>query len=451
MKGQYKHLLNFFANLVTIMVEGGMFALLWYHEYSEEILKPFYRRGNWAVVGFYILILFFFTKTFRGYKIGYMKIIDIAVSHILAIVLSMVIGYFEIVMIAREYVSPRPLLFMTLCQIVFILPWAFVTRKLYAYLYPPRKILLIYGNYAPGELIRRINTRKDKYNICATISCHEEDHVLEEQILSHEGVVLCDLPADRRNQVLKYCYHHGVRTYVTPKISDIIMTASEDIHLFDTPLLLSRNEGLSLDQLFFKRIMDILLSIAGIILASPFMLIIAVCIKCYDRGPVLYRQERLTRGDTVFMIYKFRSMRVDSEAAGARLAAKGDTRVTPIGKVIRNLHLDELPQLFNILKGEMSMVGPRPERPEIRDKYLNEIPEFDFRLKVKAGLTGYAQVYGKYNTAPYDKLKLDLTYIENYSVWMDIKLMFMTFRILFQKDSTEGVDVHQTTASRKGS
>ena len=189
-----------------------------------------------------------------------------------------------------------------------------------------------------------------------------------------------------------------------------------------------------------------MLSLIGIVIASPFMLIIALAVKLYDGGPVLYKQERLTRDGRPFMIYKFRSMSMDSEKSGARLAAKGDKRVTPVGRVIRNIHFDELPQLFNILKGDMSMVGPRPERQVIADQYAEEIPEFVLRTKVKAGLTGYAQVYGKYNTTPYDKLKFDITYIENYSLWLDVKIMLLTFKILFQKENTEGVDETQKTA-----
>ena len=265
-------------------------------------------------------------------------------------------------------------------------------------------------------------------------------------VMNYEAVVLADLPAEARNQIMKYCFEKGVRTYVTPKISDILFRGADDIHLFDTPLLLSRNQGLTLGQRFIKRIFDIVVSLAGIVLASPFMLIIAIAIKLYDRGPVLYKQERLTIDNKPFWIYKFRSMKIESEQQGARLAAKDDDRITPVGRIIRNIHFDELPQLFNILKGDMSMVGPRPERREIADKYTEIVPEFPFRLKVKAGLTGYAQVYGKYNTTPYDKLKLDITYIENYSFLLDLKIMFLTFKILFQKENTEGVDSEQTNA-----
>ena len=213
--------------------------------------------------------------------------------------------------------------------------------------------------------------------------------------------------------------------------------------------MLSRNRRLTAEELFAKRAMDILFSLAGLIIASPFMLIIALLIKLYDGGPVFYKQKRLTKDKKVFEIYKFRSMKVESEKDGARLAKKEDDRITPVGKVIRNIHFDELPQIFNILKGDMSLVGPRPERPEIAQQYLEEIPEFDYRLKVKAGLTGYAQVYGKYNTTPYDKLKLDLTYIETYSLWQDMKLLMLTFKILFQKENTEGVESWQVTAAKE--
>lgn len=224
---------------------------------------------------------------------------------------------------------------------------------------------------------------------------------------------------------------------------------SESIDLFDSPLLLFRNNGLTYRQLFIKRIMDIGISLAGIILSSPIMLIIAFFVKIYDGGPVFYRQKRQTKDGREFEILKFRSMITDSERNGARLAKEHDSRITPVGRVIRRLHFDELPQLFNILKGDMAFVGPRPERKEITEEYSREIPEFPYRLKVKAGLTGYAQVYGQYNTLPYDKLKLDLTYITNYSLWLDIKLIILTVRILFQKEKTEGVDDTQTTALKK--
>lgn len=451
MKEKYKHLLNFVANVLTLAMEAVCFGWVWYEIYVPQLNKAnkFSMRGNWAVIGMYVLFVFFFTKVLGGYRIGYMRLSDIILSQVLAVLLAMVVSYFEICMVANDYLNPRPLLLMTLTEIIFIVPWVCLVRKFYQWLYPPRQMLVIYGNYSPDDLIDKINTRKDKYNICAAQSYRIGYEKLYPMIQKYNAVLLCDLPSEARNQIMKYCYQESIRTYVTPKISDILFRGADDIHLFDTPLLLSRNQGLGIVDLFVKRIMDIVISLIGIVIASPFMLLIVLAIKLYDRGPILYKQERLTKDGKLFMIYKFRSMTVHSEDAGARLAAKGDARVTPVGRVIRAIHFDELPQLFNILKGDMSVVGPRPERQVIADQYTEEIPEFVLRLKVKAGLTGYAQVYGKYNTTPYDKLKLDLTYIENYSVWMDIKILFLTFKILFVRENTEGVDQDQTTAIKK--
>ena len=171
------------------------------------------------------------------------------------------------------------------------------------------------------------------------------------------------------------------------------------------------------------------------------MIIVAIAIKIEDGGPVFYKQKRVTINGRIFEILKFRSMIKDAEKDGeSRPATDHDPRITKVGAVIRALRIDELPQILNILKGDMSIVGPRPERVEHMDQYGKDIPEFDFRLKVKGGLTGYAQIYGKYNTSPYDKLRLDMMYIENYSLMLDLKLVLTTLRILLKKESTEGFD-----------
>lgn len=449
MNERYKHLLNFSANLISLTFEGACFGILWYTRYSDIIFMPFFRRGNWFVIALYCLIVFFFTHNLGGYNIAYRKVTDIVLSHILAIMGSTVFAYLEVSMIARNYYNPWPFMIMAGIDIVFISFWVVIIRKLYTALYPPRQLLVVYGDYSPDELISKINSRHDKYDICASVSYNIGYEELYKLISDYKGIVLCDLPAEVRNVLMKYCYAHSIRTYVTPKLSDILFRGAEDIHLFDAPLYLSRNQGLSVVDNFFKRVFDIICAVVLMILFSPAMFIIAVCIKAYDGGPFFYKQARLTKDGKVFMMYKFRSMKTDSEKSGARLAAKNDNRVTPIGKIIRTIHVDELPQLINIIKGDMSMVGPRPERPEIAAKYEDEIPEFTFRLKVKAGLTGYAQVFGKYNTTPYDKLKHDLTYIENYSFWLDIKIIMLTFKVLFIKETTEGVDEGNTTASKK--
>ena len=352
-------------------------------------------------------------------------------------------------MIGRDYMPIGPIIMITWAEILFVVPWAYTVRWLFVRLYPPRKMLIIYGKYSPDDLIKKVNSRRDKYNICGAESIAIGYEELTKRIPDYEAVVLCDLPAHTRNKILKFCFEKSIRIYVTPKLSDIIISGSESIHLFDTPLYLCRNNGFSMDQRIFKRAMDIIGSLIGIIILSPFMLLTAVAIKAYDRGPVFFKQARLTQDGREFGIIKFRSMCIESEKNGAQLAKKHDDRITPVGRLIRKIHFDEIPQLFNILKGDMSIVGPRPERQEIASQYEEIIPEFRYRLKVKAGLTGYAQVYGKYNTTPYDKLKLDMLYIENYSFWLDIKILLMTFKVILQKENSEGIDENQITALKR--
>jgi lipopolysaccharide/colanic/teichoic acid biosynthesis glycosyltransferase len=231
-----------------------------------------------------------------------------------------------------------------------------------------------------------------------------------------------------------------------PDISDIMMMGAEKIQISDTTMLMLRNQGLSAGQRCIKRIFDIVVGILAVIIASPVMLIIAIAIKAYDGGPVFFTQSRLTRDGQVFKIYKFRSMRVQKENEKNCITRKNDDRITPVGHIIRKLHLDELPQIINIIKGDMSWVGPRPEWTATTEQYAQNLPEFLLRLKVKAGLTGYAQIYGKYNTTPYDKLMLDLTYIEKYSFLLDLKLMILTLKVLFEKENTEGIEDWQTSA-----
>ncbi len=217
------------------------------------------------------------------------------------------------------------------------------------------------------------------------------------------------------------------------------MRNAEELNLFDTQLALIREYELTFEQRFMKRMMDIIISLLALIILSPLMLIVALCIKIYDGGTVFFTQERYTKDFKKFKIHKFRSMIMDAEKPGQVIpAVEHDPRITPIGKFIRATRIDELPQFIDILVGNMSLVGPRPERIEHVNKYCKEVPEFGMRLKVKGGLTGYAQVYGKYNTSAYDKLKLDLSYISNYSLMLDLKIILLTLRTIFSKESTEG-------------
>lgn len=445
----YKRMIMFGCTVVILAALTYLFWHIWFTYYSPAIENPFYRKGNWLIVAVYAMLTFAFSKIYGAYKIGYLKTGEVIYSQILSMIFVNIITYFQISLIGRALLNPLPLLGLMLLDIIAIVLWCMLAHFLYIKLFPPRSLLMVYDNDNGNveSLIHKMEQRPDKYRISKAVNIREGYETIIDQIPNYEGVILCDLNNADRKDILKYCFERSIRIYVTPKISDLIIRGAEDINLFDTPLLLCKNTGLSFEQKVIKRTIDLVASSIALIIASPFMLITALVIKLYDGGPVLFKQKRLTLNKKVFEVYKFRSMIVDAEKDGvARLSNKHDSRITPVGKVIRKIRFDELPQLINIFKGDMSIVGPRPERPEIAEQYKQTMPEFDFRLKVKAGLTGYAQVNGKYNTTPYDKLKLDLMYIEHYSILMDIKLMFKTIKILFMPDSTEGIEDGAVTA-----
>lgn len=442
-------------SLIGLVFQTVLYIYVWYKVYNDimqsGMWRSFHRKGFWLLAAVYFILLLFFTATYGGLKVGYLKPMDVFFSQVISLLCANIVSYFQISLLSLGLVTPYPLLLMMLGQIVVSAGWTFISHKLYQRFFPPKKLLFISGGRPTEDILKKFETRRDKYNIIRCVAESEGLEALEREIVScYDGVVLWDMDTVLRNKLLKFCYSRGIRVYMMPKIPDIMIKGSDQLHLFDTPILLTREYAMTIEQRVVKRLIDIVCAMILMIVTSPFMIVTAVAIKLYDGGPVLYKQVRCTRDMREFRILKFRSMRTDAEKDGvARLAAKNDSRITPIGRFIRKTRIDELPQLFNILNGEMSFIGPRPERPEIIRQYQEDMPEFTFRTKVKAGLAGYAQVYGKYNTTPYDKLKLDLFYIENYSVWLDLKLMLLTLKILFQAESTEGVDENQTTAMKK--
>lgn len=425
---QYKHLVSVLAALVLMGMLAVLFANTWYTHYAGEIVLPFYRRGNWVVIVLYTALLFLFFKVYGGFQVGYLRRTDVLFSQTLAVFSANILIYFQVSLIARTAVHPRPLLLMTLTELLLVVCWTLLAQRLYFALYPPRRLIIVYGSRSAAALVIKMSYRVDKYMICESISADEDYTKITDKLLQYDGVIIQDIPPRMRNDLLKFCFDHKLRAYIVPKVSDIILRGAQDIRLFDTPLLLCRNYGLTFEQRVMKRLFDIVFSVVMLVLLSPVMLLCAAAVKICDGGPVLYRQERLTLGGKTFFCCKFRSMIPDAEAHGAQLAEEHDSRVTPVGRVLRRFRLDEIPQLFNILKGDMSVVGPRPERPELAAKYEQEFPEFRFRLRVKAGLTGYAQVTGVYDTAPYDKLRMDLMYIERYSMFRDIEIILMTLK-----------------------
>ena len=449
-KEQYKRILKFGSAAVILLIEVGLYWLLWQLYLNNIIEERFWRRGIWLLSALYGVLLVFFLQTYGGLKIGYLKRGNIIYSHILSLFIVNTIGYFILALIDKKFHSPVSFILLTVVDGIIVCIWVFLFQWIYGVLFPPRRLLVVYGVRPVFSIMEKIGARDDKYVIGGSISIDEGIDKIMEKAKEFEGIVVGDVPSHDRNLILKKCYDSSIRVYMIPKISDILVRSSTNLNLFDTPILLSKNEGLQIDQMAVKRFIDIVVSLIGIILTSPLFVMFGAAIHLADRGPIFYTQTRLTIDGKLFKIYKFRTMRVDAEKDGvARLAGEVDDRITDVGKILRATRLDELPQLFNIIKGEMSLVGPRPERPEIAAEYIEDLPEFAMRLKMKAGLTGYAQVHGKYNTTPYDKLKLDLHYIRNYSLWMDLILIVLTPKVLFMKESTEGVGEGETNANNK--
>ena len=438
---RYKRLIK--LNFAFVMMLGlcSLYAVIWSGYYNEIILQsPFYRRGNWVMVLIYGILLTFFMNTYGGFKIGYLKNGNLIYSQVISVLFTNIVTYLQVAVIDRRFINPIYLLPLTMVEIIFIVIWTMLFQVLYRNMFPPRKMLFVEGDHKDYHLMDKMNAREDKYQICEVIFFKCDIEEIKKKIDSYEAVVLGDMPSHERNLLLKYCYVSEIRSYSVPKISDVLLRSSDELNLFDTPLMLSRNIGLSIEQQWIKRVEDVVIALLMLVMFSPVFLVAAVAIKCTDWGPVFYKQERLTKNGKKFMIFKFRTMVVDAEKlSGPILASEGDPRILPVGKILRATRLDELPQIINILRGEMSVVGPRPERPDIAAEVEKNVPEFVYRLKVKAGLTGYAQVYGKYNTTFYDKLKLDLMYIRKYSLLLDLKLILMTPKIMFLKESTEGV------------
>ncbi len=439
-----KYIYRFICEIIFTVIATTLFFYFWYG-FAKEHNNTGHLMGiaNLGMAaGIYFVLYIIIGKWLHAFKIGVERIANILASQVLTIFTVDVIECLVSCAITGQFrfffEFVRIYFIAFLIQVVINCILAYLMTGMYRKTFSPLSIIEIVGDYK-NDLPEKINGIRYKYSIKDHISVEEDTKKIYEEIKKYDAVLLNDLPAHKKNKLLKICYELDKRVYYSPKISDILVKNSDELNLVDTPLFLNRNNGITPRQRFVKRFCDVVLSASMLIILSPLLLITALAIHFEDGGPVFFKQERVTLGGKRFMILKFRSMIVDAEKDGRpHPAGEKDDRITKVGRVIRAIRVDELPQLINILAGDMSIVGPRPERWEHVEKYAQEIPEFVFRNKMKGGLTGYAQVYGKYNTTALDKLKLDLLYITNYSLLLDLQIIFETVKILVQKESTEG-------------
>ena len=433
---QFRRLVRSIAVMIILVLESFIFYYVWNKYYSRGLwIEPFYAKGNIFIVLVYAAFMLLFLYIYGGFKIGYIKRGNLIYSQALSGLCANVIMYLQIVLLYRRLPDVRPLLAMTLADLLVIGICSYFFDKLFSYIFPPRDILLIYGEYPVEKLGGKIATRKDKFRIKERISVDEDFETIQKKILEYEngGVLLGDIHSSDRNQILKFCYAHSIRVYLTPKVSDIIVRNGETLHLFDTPLLLCRNYGLNIGQRFAKRTLDLVVSVLMFIVASPFMLVTAIVIKAYDKGPVLFKQKRIGIHKSYFNILKFRTMYIDTpKDMPTHMLSNPEQYITKVGKFLRKTSLDELPQMINILKGDMSIIGPRPalwNQEDLiaeRDKYgAND---------VMPGLTGWAQINGRDELEIPVKAKLDGEYVERMSFGFDVRCFFGTITSVLKHD-----------------
>ena len=420
-------------------IVGGIFYGVWVNVFSTKIIAPIFWKGNVLYLILYLIIYCIVCELYQGYDIGHRQLNEVIFANYLAIVLVNFLSFIISSLMARVILNGWVFILMTIGQMVIILFWGIYANKMYYRIYGLKKLLFITNDSQNDEKIRiKFMLNSDKFEAIDFIDGNIGSTKIIELSKDYDGVILKNTEQESNGELIRYFFEHDIRLYIYPDLSDIFIQNSEIIMVDDTPILYLRNHRNDIH--IVKRCMDIIVALIGIVIAIPLMLIFSLLIVLEDGFPVIYTQNRIGQYGKLFRLYKLRSMIKNADEIGEARTLKEDERVTKVGKVMRNLRIDELPQLFNVLIGNMSIVGPRPERPELVEEYKKTLPEYDLRLKVKAGITGYAQVMGKYNTTPADKLRLDLIYIESYSIITDFKIILLTVKAIFTKQSTEGFD-----------
>lgn len=444
-----KNITNTGRFLITIW-NVGLFAFIWFFYYNGFAFDKFRVPGGIVSCLVHLIIYSAFCNLYQAFRIASNSIWDVVFGQTISFGIADMILYVECCLIYNQYVNIFPGVATAILQIAGTLAIVSLVKRYMLSHIVPKKTLILYGRRVNEELAQQFAKRLlEKYRHLFCVMRVEYDRIaderLEKLLQECESVILYEVSEEKRGQFMKRCTELKKHLYFTPRVEDIICQGASAKSLLDTPLMKYEYKN----GYFGKKFFDVFVSSVLLILVSPILLVTMAVIKIEDRGPVFFKQKRCTKDGRVFEILKFRSMIVDAEKAGVTPCMGNDPRITKVGKIIRATRIDELPQLINILKGDMSFVGPRPERVEHVEEYCRELPEFEYRMRVKGGLTGYAQIYGKYNTSAYDKLRLDLMYIENQSLLLDLKILLLTFKTIFTPEATEGFSEEKSTAMQR--
>lgn len=440
-----KSITNRLRALITA-INMCLFSFVWIYYYNPIAFSRNETAGAIVSIVLWIFIYLKLCDLYGGFSIASSNISESALSQFLSFAIADLILYIIAIISCKRYVSISRGAAIVLMQ--FFISYMVVKfgKNHLMKVIKPLKTVIIYGK----------NIKKEDADRFAEKLLHKYSHLFDiKNIVSDENgidenlriigesdrAIFYNVEDERKWIYDEKCFRENKIFYFVPDFVDIISRSCTIKHLLDTPLIRYDYKAMRAGQSPLKRFMDVFVSLTLLIILFPVMLIVSICIKLEDGGDIIYKQARMTKGHKEFNVYKFRSMCMDAEKNGAKPATDNDDRITKIGKFIRKTRIDETPQLINILKGEMSFVGPRPERIEHVEIYEKELPEFKYRLNVKAGLTGYAQVFGKYNTTPEDKLRLDFLYMENQSFILDFVIILLTLKTIFQgEESAEGFE-----------
>lgn len=432
-------------NTIVLLLKAVTFLMIFSTFYlgfaipNPQMLRM--SRTSAVTILMYLVVGWAMVAAYGTYDVGKRKSKPIIYSLGLATVITDIVVYLQLMIMNTNAANNLVFRFdnlgllaiIVVLQVIEIICMAYFGNFVFFKLNAPEKCCVITSSqYSLNSVAYAIKKFKKQYQIASIVDYKNPD--VFDEILKCETVFIIDVPVKERSEIVEFCYRHIRNIYFNPEISDVVEINASHVVLDDVSFVAAPVFELSLEQRVLKRCMDVLVSLCAILVSSPIWIVSAIAIKACDGGPVFFKQKRATKDGAVFEVYKFRTMRQNVEN---RSVTSDDDRITPVGKILRKIRMDELPQFLNILKGDMSVVGPRPEMLENVYEYTSALPEFEYRLRVKAGLTGYAQIAGKYNTSPRDKLVLDLMYIENYSIWKDIKLILQTLIVFFKSDSTE--------------
>lgn len=427
--------------IIEVILYHFSIFLSFYIRYEREI--PFFNYIAYQNGRTYILAAFVILNIIFGVYIFYNKSTTdlLFITTIIQVILTVMV--MAMTFFGRWFSFPRSVIAISfILSTIILFLFRVLVFKLYEKIAGTKKVMVVGEEAHIKETVHNFENAKNKRHIVASIVLDNYYENISKHLETVDIVYLASNIAHKeRLKIYELLIRKNKSIFVNTSFEHLVLVNPNVMNIEDESVIELSNFSISPEFDLIKRLTDFIVALVMITLTSPLMIAAIVLIKLSSKGPIIYKQVRITKNQKEFNIYKFRTMSATAEQdTGPVLASSNDMRVTSVGKYLRALRIDELPQLFNVLNGTMSLVGPRPERPFFVEQFIKENPYYDLRHNVRAGITGYAQVYGKYATNFNSKLNFDLVYIKNYNLILDVKILFQTIKVLFDKVSSEGLD-----------